>query len=283
MQTSILYLFTRTPLHLGAGSSVGTVDKPVQRERHTGFPIIPGSSIKGVVRDFFQVKDSQSKAFGWAAAQGESGQAGAISFSEAKLLLFPVRSARGAFALTTSPLALGRFKRDAKIHLDLPAVPSPGECLSGGSVSIKKTNTTGCILEEFVFKSTGNFPKDWASIITKVLDDDILNSAADRLVYLSDEDFAYLAQNACQVMQHNCIDPETGTVKNKLLFNEEVVPSETLFYSSIQYPQNNESSTNETIESLKTEKLLQFGGKETTGLGFTTVKLQPESNSDAKS
>jgi hypothetical protein len=32
MQTKVLYLFTRTPLHVGAGSSVGAIDQPVQRE-----------------------------------------------------------------------------------------------------------------------------------------------------------------------------------------------------------------------------------------------------------
>ena len=47
MTTKILYLFTRTPLHVGAGASVGAIDQPIQRERHTGHPIIPGSSIKG--------------------------------------------------------------------------------------------------------------------------------------------------------------------------------------------------------------------------------------------
>jgi len=51
MQTRILYLFTRTPLHVGAGSSVGAIDQPIVRERHTGFPIIPGSAIKGVLAD----------------------------------------------------------------------------------------------------------------------------------------------------------------------------------------------------------------------------------------
>ena len=49
MNTKNLVILTRTPLHVGAGSSVGAVDQPVQRERHTGFPIIPGSSIKGVM------------------------------------------------------------------------------------------------------------------------------------------------------------------------------------------------------------------------------------------
>ncbi|MCX6916527.1 MAG: RAMP superfamily CRISPR-associated protein, partial [Verrucomicrobia bacterium] len=49
--STILYLFTRTPLHVGAGASVGAIDQPVQRERHTGFPIIPASSLKGTFAD----------------------------------------------------------------------------------------------------------------------------------------------------------------------------------------------------------------------------------------
>ena len=57
-KTRILYLFTRTPLHVGAGSSVGAIDQPVQRERHTGFPVIPASSLKGSFAD--QLNDAES-------------------------------------------------------------------------------------------------------------------------------------------------------------------------------------------------------------------------------
>ncbi|MCX6876420.1 MAG: RAMP superfamily CRISPR-associated protein [Verrucomicrobia bacterium] len=44
-------IFTRTPLHIGAGSSVVAFDQPIRRERHTGFPIIPASSLKGSFAD----------------------------------------------------------------------------------------------------------------------------------------------------------------------------------------------------------------------------------------
>jgi len=112
MQTRILYLFTRTPLHVGAGASVGAIDQPVQRERHTGFPIIPGSSIKGVLADCgdYLARDENGKIiidesrktskrtdkgahlFGLGASNvdGDNGQAGAISFGEAQILAFPV-------------------------------------------------------------------------------------------------------------------------------------------------------------------------------------------------
>jgi CRISPR-associated protein Cmr4 len=114
MQSKILYIFTRTPLHVGAGASVGAIDQPVQRERHTGFPIIPGSSIKGVLRDAatqrsfdeteiddtFGPEDSTSK------RSEKITRSGNISFSEARGLAFPVRSARGAFAFITCPFLL---------------------------------------------------------------------------------------------------------------------------------------------------------------------------------
>ena len=48
MQNKIMYILTQTPLHIGAGNEVGIVDAPIQRESHTKFPIIPGSSIKGL-------------------------------------------------------------------------------------------------------------------------------------------------------------------------------------------------------------------------------------------
>ncbi|MBM4152947.1 MAG: hypothetical protein FJ220_05450, partial [Kiritimatiellaceae bacterium] len=53
MNKMIMTLFARTPVHVGAGNSVGAVDSPVQRERHTRIPIIPGSSLKGVLADLW--------------------------------------------------------------------------------------------------------------------------------------------------------------------------------------------------------------------------------------
>jgi CRISPR type III-B/RAMP module RAMP protein Cmr4 len=51
MNSRILMILTRTPLHIGAGSSVGAIDQPIVRERHTGFPVIPASSLKGTFAD----------------------------------------------------------------------------------------------------------------------------------------------------------------------------------------------------------------------------------------
>ncbi|MGL4853808.1 MAG: RAMP superfamily CRISPR-associated protein, partial [Lentisphaeria bacterium] len=52
-----MYLFAKSPVHVGAGNSVGVVDSPIMRERHTKTPIIPGSSLKGVISDLWNDED----------------------------------------------------------------------------------------------------------------------------------------------------------------------------------------------------------------------------------
>ena len=51
-----LFLICETPLHAGSGSDLGIVDLPIQRERHTSFPKIEGSSLKGALREAVEQK-----------------------------------------------------------------------------------------------------------------------------------------------------------------------------------------------------------------------------------
>src|SRR5690606_13406864 len=123
MKTRLLYIFTRTPLHVGAGASVGAIDQPIIRERHTGFPIIPGSSLKGTFADYWndtlreeqatkpgepnkRVRvtangDSSDAAWLFGSDNDKHAAAGSLQFSEARTLAFPIRSARGSFAWIT--------------------------------------------------------------------------------------------------------------------------------------------------------------------------------------
>jgi CRISPR-associated protein Cmr4 len=270
MHTSILYLFTRTPLHVGAGASVGAIDQPIQRERHTGFPIIPGSSVKGVLRDHLKSLGGArlNELFGQG-GDGEDSAAGKISFGEARLLAFPVRSAKGAFALATSSLALQRFARDAKLNLTVPTAPPDMTCLAGNKLVIEKK---GVVLEEYRYNMGGAFPAEWEGVLTGLLGDAVLSGAGGRFVLLSDGDLSHFAVNACQVNQHVRIDDATGTADDGGLFNEETLPSETLLYAPLTVlPRGTED--NAVFTALAIEQLVQFGGNGTTGLGFCTVKL----------
>src|SRR6185503_12686922 len=50
MITRLTLIHAMSPLHPGTGQSVGAIDLPIARERPTGIPLIPGSSIKGALR-----------------------------------------------------------------------------------------------------------------------------------------------------------------------------------------------------------------------------------------
>lgn len=263
MKQKILTIFTRTPLHVGAGSSVGAVDQPIIRERHTRFPVIPGSSIKGVMRDYLGSEENLRDIF------GEQDFAGSISFGEARLLAFPVRSAKGAFAFAVSPLTLQRFARDTGLTLTVPDKVADMTCLPGNDIVIDGKNV---VLEEYCFSKADDFPAEWADKLTNLLDDAVLSGASGRFVLISDTDLSHFAQNACQISQHVRIDDETGTADGGGLFNEETVPSEALFYASLGILRKT-AAVDVFIERLTTESLIQFGGKGTTGLGYCTAKI----------
>jgi CRISPR-associated protein Cmr4 len=268
-----LIIFTRTPLHVGAGSSVGAIDQPIQRERHTGFPIIPGSSLKGVLRDHLRgvLNGHLDDVFGRGGSDEEY-TAGQVSFAEARLLCFPVRSAKGAFALATSPLALRRYARDAGLGLDVPDQPKDMTCMAGFNCSIDKNGKKGVVLEEYRFEVQGEFPTVWEAHLSMLLDDAVLKGAKGRFVLLSDGDLGHFAVNACQVNQHVRINDETGTAEKGGLFNEETVPSETLFTSAITRLKAS-AGVDQLTKAMNSEQLVQFGGNGTTGSGFCTVKL----------
>src|SRR5437764_11733544 len=108
--TTMLYLYTETPLHAGVGSGLSSIDLPIQRERTTQYPMIQGSGIKGKLRataEFEKVPDldilfgsaktddktAKTNMANAAKSNDESKDyAGALIVGDARILLFPVRS-----------------------------------------------------------------------------------------------------------------------------------------------------------------------------------------------
>ncbi|MCS6884030.1 MAG: type III-B CRISPR module RAMP protein Cmr4 [Acidobacteriota bacterium] len=100
------------PLHAGTGQGIGVIDLPIARERSTNLPYLPGSSLKGVLRDCCP-NDIARKIFGAERMEQEL-YARSLHLTDQRLLLLPVRSLAGTFAWTTSKLVLTRFSRDLK-------------------------------------------------------------------------------------------------------------------------------------------------------------------------
>ena len=279
MQTKIMSIFTRTPLHVGCGSSVGAVDQPVVRERHTGYPVIPGSAIKGVLADLWNEKNEQGNIvrskdgitlFG--NDDTKTASAGKLLIGEGRLLAFPVRSAKGAFAWLTCPLALNRFRRDGNFSFAVPDIAADKACVT--SESLLKFEGGKVIFEEYPLTvAAEEADTSLVAALKSLCDDDVWAEMPKRLAVVSDELFRYFVENACEVANHNRIDDEKGVVAKGALFSQENVPSETLFYgvTNAADPQHLEMLD----ERIKAERgLLQIGADVTTGLGWCTVALK---------
>jgi CRISPR-associated protein Cmr4 len=54
--TQLLFIHALSPLHAGTGQSIGAIDLAIARDRATQFPYLPGSSLKGSLRDVAGLK-----------------------------------------------------------------------------------------------------------------------------------------------------------------------------------------------------------------------------------
>lgn len=262
--TSILSIFTRTPLHIGAGASVGAIDQPIVRERHTGFPCIPGSAIKGVIADLYLDSQFRRTAEGEALLGKEnSNQSGGLAFGEAKLLAFPVRSARGCFAWVTSPLALQRWLRDTGRSYDIPQTEG---CSVYAADSLQ--TQAGQVLLEGYLLDAAPLPTGLVEALQTACADPMWTELlGEHLLLASDEILSHFCTSSCEIAQHVKIDDSTGTAADGALFNQENVPAETLFYATLTELRAG------TLDKLNIPPVLQIGANATTGLGFCTTSL----------
>ncbi|NMA43447.1 MAG: type III-B CRISPR module RAMP protein Cmr4 [Oligosphaeraceae bacterium] len=300
MNQKVMSIFTRTPMHVGAGASVGAVDLPIIRERHTGYPVIPGSSLKGVLaalwNDEENLTDDKKRIIGSelenlfgrddfdSNEDNKKPQAGKLLVGEAKILAFPVRSAKNAFAWCTCPTVIYRLLRDLQTvtsscipnNLKLPTL-SAEQCLAADALCFAG-NSRKIILEEYclsVVQGQDIDPK-LIACLEKMSEDPVWHQELEqRLVILSDEMFSYFVQNACEVAQHVKIDIDTSAAETGGLFNQVNVPSETMFYALMT--ETKVKCLDALDKKLKANnQILQIGADATTGLGWCTVELITE-------
>ena len=301
MSQSILQIFTRTPLHIGAGASVGDIDQPVIRERHTGFLVIPGSGTKGAIADYFLEKDPTSGALVLAKGVKDTFQRtgvgrlilgdeldettalnngrkytgrGGIAFIEGRILAFPVRSGKGCFAWVTCPFVLQRWARDTgRPPFDLHD-PQPDEVCAGSDLCDRGE----ALFEDYVLKQKERDKEpvgldDTTMRALQGAHDDALwqKFHPSRIALVHDHVFAVLVRTTCEVPQHVSMNDETGAAADGKLFNQENCPSETLFYSVLSELR---SGALDALKEKSSEmKVLQLGADATTGLGFCTTRI----------
>ena len=285
-ETTPMFIHCLTATHPGSGTALDVVDLPVQRERHTRWPTIPGSTLKGVLRAATKSggTDWEQTAFG-PDRSNAADYAGAISISDARILAFPVRSLKGVFAWVTCRGVLDRLRRDLKI-MGFCKDPFLGQIDVEDSFVLCPENSPllidggGMLLEEFDFERKG----DDQGVAEWIADNTVIDAAtAERiksnLAVISDDNFGHFVRHATEVSARIGLDSETRTVKEGALFWEEHLPPETLFYamvmSSNSRRRDDDSKAAEILEGLRNAlpETLQIGGNATLGKGLCAVRM----------
>ncbi len=278
MQTNAKAFFVQalTPVHPGTGQDTsGTVDLPVARERATGYPVIPASSLKGVLRNGrgLEPADDSEEArrvraiYGFAGQRKEEdlSQAARLSLTDARLLALPVRSYAGTFALITCPLALRRWKRDAEAlglsaELRWPEPEGTQVFVDGETLA----HQGRVILEDLDLEIAGG-TGGLAAKLSQLIFQKEEPYFTSRLAVVSDDVFGYFCQNGLEVIARVWLEEQTKTVKSGALWYEEAVPAEALFAFFALSPNK------EDFTELTQHPVLQLGGEASVGRGLVRL------------
>lgn len=292
--TQLCIMYAVTPVHAGSGKAVSAVDLPIQRERHTGWPQVQASGMKGAFRDWFyrfylsnagvdgedtkkQAEDLTKSVFGREESGGNGGHAGAVSITDARILAFPVRSNIAPFVWVTCPAVLKRLNRDLALcpaHLKAP------------SMTTENTDSESCIPICGEFRQEGDIVlEDMALSLSSQMSLEeikklfqVLIPQVDRLLLISDENFSFLVKTATEVQPQIQIQHDSGTTKDGSLRYQELLPADSVLYSLVFF--SNERIAEQPMQAEVLCRCLkkaisthvQVGGDMTMGRGLMEVR-----------
>lgn len=281
-----------SPLHPGTGQALGHIDLPIARYKATGIPYLPGSSIKGVLRDALEPTEIGAPfelhraVFGPDHSKGEPAaeHAGAVVFGDARLLLLPVRSLRGTFAYATCPLLLRLARPDFRAGREdvaLPPIPvmAPADrkaLVAQGSALLEEK---GYVFFEDIERTATPDKAGveapvaaWGQWLGELLFPGEASVLTQRLTIVDDETMTFFWETCTQVDTRVRLNDQ-GVVEDGALWSEENLPAETVLVglaaASIPFRKDVKKTPTELLDHClgRERSNLQFGGKATIGRG----------------
>jgi CRISPR-associated protein Cmr4 len=300
MNARLTLVHALAPLHAGTGQGVGAIDLPIAREKATGLPFLPGSSLKGALRDVGGLDEGTHTLLFGPRTENADKHAGSVQLSDQRLLLMPIRSLAGTFAWVTSPYVLRRFARDVRdtgvaegppalVDVPAPAQGQPESCaVAEGGTALAVPGAGLVVLEDLdLAPSPSAAVAAWAEWLGPRLFPDGEEDAAPwraalaaRLCVVRDDLFSFLLLTATEVFARVRLKDEEKTVEQGGLWYEEALPAEAVLAglavaSPAANPAGARLSVTQAFDALAalTARPVQLGGKATVGRGLCRVRL----------
>lgn len=284
MSTHLLLLHALSPIHAGTGHSPGAIDLPIARDKATGFPLLPGSSLKGAMRSDLTRREAAARVksiFG-PDTNGAAEHAGGLWVGDANLVCLPVRSVVGTFAWVTSPFLVGRFLRDAK-EAGLKKLPAPPK---GPPVAFAQTpKSTALKDDKRVYFEDLDFQLDTDDGVGALADwlaghffeEDFWRARfGERFCLVHDDVMAYFSTHGTDVVNRIRLDNDTKTVAKGALWSEESLPTESLLASLVVVAPNTKTANETDLQGALAHyhgRTLQLGGDATVGRGRCALRV----------
>lgn len=278
---SMLTFYAISPIHAGSGAATSHVDLPIQRERHTNWPHIQSSAVKGAIRAHFrdcapeEEKEQINYIFGSDKDNDkrfegkDDGLASIVSFSDANLLAFPMRSNVAPFVWVTCPAVLRRLAANQRlIGMDeVSCLQEPGD----EQAFVLQGNISGdVLLEDAVIQvEKGTLDVKWPEGFPET----------DRLLLISDAMFDYAVSHCTEIQTNIKIDHEKGTAKKVGLRYQELLPADSILYSVANFSGRVFDNGNEFKADMIRKYIqkvlsgfMQIGGDDTLGRGICRLE-----------
>jgi len=300
----IIFLWCEEPTHFGTGRAVGLVDLPIQRCVRTQLPIGQASSVRGVFRSYLTLIGEQNLAkqlFG-----PEPGErlleAGNVTFSDAKLLLMPVRSLVGLSCWLTCPHSLEELRsaiaRLGRLRTSPPPQLSDAERALNEVLGKPINRDEALVVEgtenvmdgrlvlldgelDLTAKEDRQVGRLAAKLAELVGSEGYMRSSLEkRFAVVCDDLFKLSTLRGLEVATRIRTVYQRKTVERGGLWSEEYLPAASLFFCEMYAHSRTAESEGlrelvNNFVKLVNDKRLFVGGKESVGRGLVRIRILP--------
>ncbi|EAZ88031.1 RAMP superfamily CRISPR-associated protein [Crocosphaera chwakensis] len=227
------YLYSLSPIHCGGEGDLGNILE-IAREVHTNFPYLPGSSLRGSIRNEVEIlnADAANNLFG--KQLDNEGQMGVhqVWFGDARLLWVPMRTMalNGSTDIFTW-VSCHSLIRDHAIISQLPFVNFPDYAVgtragtyvvADAQISVSKLNEE----HQKAIAFLGEFPDSLKNSVKPAWDNNHL--------VLPDSDFQVLMEHSLWTQVRNKIQEDSNGANQagsaEVFWTDICLPRDTIFY-----------------------------------------------------